>query len=270
MIMDPRHETNRRRWDELTPVHRRSAFYDVPGFLAGRNTLFEIERTGVGDVRGQSLLHLQCHFGLDSLSWARLGANVVGVDFSETAITEARALAEKSGLASCCRFVCADVLELDRHLHDSFDVVFTSYGVITWLSDLHRWAEVIARFLKPGGLFFMAEIHPFAFIFRENTATLEVAYDYFHDSRGIEIENTPDYADPAFVPAHSEYYWAWSLADVFHALRAAGLELQDFREYPFSCYRQFPQMEQRSDGRWFLPHGSVQIPLLYSVTARKP
>ena len=268
--MDIRHESNRRRWDELTPVHVRSDFYDVPGFLSGHNTLFEIERKGVGDVRGKSLLHLQCHFGMDSLSWARLGASVVGVDFSEAAITEARKLAEQTGLSERCRFMCCDVLELDEHLNERFDVVFTSYGVITWLSDLRRWAEMIARFLKPGGLFFMAEIHPFAFIFRENSATLEVAYDYFHDPRGIEIKDTPDYAEPAFTPIHPEYYWAWALADVFYVLCEAGLELHDFREYPFSCYRQFPLLERRPDGGWYFPEGSVQIPLLYSIAAVKP
>jgi len=203
--MDPRHESNRRRWDELTPVHLRSESYDIPGFLAGRNTLLKIEREGVGDVRRKTLLHLQCHFGLDSLSWARLGAQVMGVDFSEAAIVEARTLAQRAGLSDRSRFICADVLELDQHLSENFDVVFTSYGVITWLADLRRWAELIARFLKPGGLFFMAEIHPFAFIFRENTSTLEVAYDYFHDPKGLEIKDSPDYADPSFVPVQAEY-----------------------------------------------------------------
>jgi SAM-dependent methyltransferase len=267
--MEPRHESNRRRWDELTPVHVRSDFYDVAGFLAGGSTLGKIEREGVGDVQGKTLLHLQCHFGLDSLSWARLGAQVVGVDFSEVSIADARRLAERAGLASRCRFVCADVLELECHLEGTFDVVFTSYGVITWLCDLQRWAKVIAHFLKPGGLFFMAEIHPFAFVFRENVPTLEPAYDYFHQAAGTKFTGSPDYADPSFVPAASETYWAWSLADVFRVLREAELELRDFREYPFSCHRQFPHLVKQADGCWILPPGSVQIPLLFSVAAGK-
>jgi 2-polyprenyl-3-methyl-5-hydroxy-6-metoxy-1,4-benzoquinol methylase len=268
--MDSRHDLNRRRWNELTPVHTRSEFYDVAGFLAGRNTLLPVEREGVGDVQGKSLLHLQCHFGLDSLSWARLGAQVVGVDFSEASITEAKRLAERTNLADRCRFICADVLDLDQHLPETFDIVFTSYGVITWLSDLERWAQIIARFVKPGGFFFMVEIHPFSFVFRENAPTFEVAYDYFHDAAGLELSGSPDFADPSFVPETPEHFWAWSLADVLRVLREAGLGLRDFREYPFSCYRQFPQMEKRSEGLWHLPAGSVQIPLLFSVSAIKP
>jgi len=267
--VEPRHESNRRRWNELTPVHVGSDFYDVAGFLAGGGTLFEIEREGVGDVQGKTLLHLQCHFGLDSLSWARLGAQVVGVDFSEVSIAEARRLTERAGLAERCRFVCADVLELERHLEGTFDVVFTSYGVITWLCDLRRWAQVLAHFLKPGGLFFMAEIHPFAFVFRENVPALEVAYDYFHQPAGTEFKGSPDYADPSFVATTPENYWAWSLSDVFRVLREAGLELRDFREYPYSCYRQFPHMVRQVEGRWRLPPGGVQIPLLFSVAATK-
>ncbi|RPH96417.1 class I SAM-dependent methyltransferase [candidate division KSB1 bacterium] len=267
--MIEQHEINRRRWNEITPVHARSEFYDVPGFLAGRNTLFEIELDGVGDVNGKSLLHLQCHFGMDSLSWARLGAQVVGVDFSEASIEQARDLAQQARLADRCQFICCDVLELDQHLTEKFDVVFTSYGVITWLCDLEKWARIVAHFLKPGGLFFIAEIHPLALMFRENTDKFELAYDYFSNAAEVVIPPGPDYADPSFVPTHGENYWAWTIADIFHALKKAGLEIGEFNEYPYSCYPQFPNMTQQADGRWILPAGIPRLPLLFSLAAHQ-
>lgn len=266
--MDPRHEVNRKRWDEVTPVHVRSEFYDVPGFLAGRNTLFDIEREALGDVRGKSLLHLQCHFGLDSLNWARLGADVVGVDFSEAAIREARDLAEKAGLSKQCRFVCSDVLELEQHLDGAFDIVFTSYGVITWLADLKKWARTIARFLKPDGRFFMAEIHPFSYVFHDERPG-EIAYDYFSTEQGVVLPVSPDYADSSFVPTQPETYWPWTFADIFGSLREAGLTIEDFREFPFTCYQQFPYLIRQANGQYVQPEGKPRIPLLFSLSATK-
>ncbi len=261
------HEQNRLRWNELTPVHARSAFYDVPGFLSGKLAIDDIERDGAGDIRGKSLLHLQCHFGLSSLSFARLGAQVTGVDFSEASVAQANELAKQAGLESRSRFICCDVLELDRHLNERFDVVFTSYGVITWLSNLSKWGEIVARFLKPDGRFFMAEIHPLAMVFGDETETFEVTYDYFHDPAGIEIPPSADYADPTYTSSHAERYWAWSLMDIFGALRAAGLTITDFREFPFSCFRQFPAMRKGEDGLWHLPETTPQLPLTFAITA---
>lgn len=263
------HDINRRRWNELTPVHARSAFYDVEGFLRGELAIDSLEREGAGDVRGKSLLHLQCHFGLTTLSFARLGARATGVDFSEASMAKAEELAAQTGLSGQARFLCCDVLELDEHLDETFDVVFTSWGVITWLSDLKKWGRMVARFLKPDGHFFMAEVHPAAFIFREDTETFEIAYDYFHDPAGVLLPPSPDYADPAFTSSVGERYWAWSLADVFSALQEAGLRVSGFREHPFSCFPQFPQMEKREDGFWHLPASTPRIPLSFSLTARR-
>src|SRR5262249_16463954 len=138
------HDNNRELWDELADINVETAYYDVPGFLAGRSTLRSIERAEVGDVAGRSLLHLQCHCGLDTLSWARLGARVTGVDFSPRAIDIARRLAQQAQVEA--EFVCSSIEELTDRLTGSFDVVFTSYGVLCWLRDLARWARVIARF----------------------------------------------------------------------------------------------------------------------------
>lgn len=265
--MNDKHERNCLLWNEITPVHVKSAFYDVPGFLDGKNTLDSIVLAEVGDVRGKSLLHLQCHFGLDSLSFARNGAQVTGVDFSGASIVKARELANTTGLSDKSRFICCNVLELNRHLDERFDIVFTSYGVITWLSNLPMWGRIIAQFLKSDGLFFMAEIHPFCLMFRDDAEPFEVAHDYFHSPAGVEIPVTSDYADSSFVTTHAEHYWAWSLADVFSALSDAGLEVRDFKEYPFSIYKQFPSMEKQADGFWHLPKGVPRVPLLFSLKA---
>lgn len=161
--MDERLKTNLTKWNAVVPVHARSAMYDVAGFRAGRVKLHGLELGEIGEVRGKSMLHLQCHFGLDTMSWARLGAEVTGLDFSDEAIKFARSLSDE--LAIPARFVCADVYDTPSAVGATFDIVFTSYGVITWLPDMRRWADVIARSLKPGGFFYIADQHPFASIF---------------------------------------------------------------------------------------------------------
>ena len=146
--MDRRLETNRNNWNERTPVHAASDFYDMEAFKSGRITLKDIERREVGDVSGRTLLHLQCHFGQDTMSWSRLGAIATGVDFSEAAIELARSLNDELGLEA--RFICSNIYDLPDTLDEEFDIVFTSYGVLTWLPDLDKWAEVIYKRLKAG------------------------------------------------------------------------------------------------------------------------
>ena len=160
---DQRLLANRQNWNERTPVHAASDFYDVAGFKAGRITLTDIERGEVGDVSGKTLLHLQCHFGLDTMSWARLGATATGVDFSEAAIDLARSLNDELRLNT--RFIRSDVYGLPDVLDEEFDVVFTSYGVLVWLPDLDRWARTIRRMLRSGGTFYLVEFHPFPHLY---------------------------------------------------------------------------------------------------------
>ena len=267
------HEPNRRRWDEVTPVHVASRFYDVDGFLAGRCGVKPIEREALGDLRGKRLLHLQCHFGLDTLSLARQGAaEVVGVDFSEPALAEARRLAGRAGLADRARFMHGDVLELA--LGERFDVVFTSHGTVGWLSDLRRWGEAVARHLAPGGLFYMADAHPVALLFEaeEEGRRLRLAYDYFHSDAPLVFDSQPDYAEPGYVPRAPEHNWIWSLSDLFGALEGAGLVVFDFREYPFAAWKVFPDMAFREDTRYWHPPeaGARRLPLRYALKARWP
>ena len=157
--MDERLLMNRRNWNERTPVHAATEFDDVDGFKAGRMTLHDVERREVGDVDRKTLLHLQCHFGLDTMSWARLGATATGVDFSDAAIDLAKSLNDDLELHT--RFIQSDVYDLPDVLDEEFDVVFTSYGVLVGLPDLDRWASVIHRMLRPGGTFYVVDFHPF-------------------------------------------------------------------------------------------------------------
>ena len=172
--MDYYMRSNLEHWNKLTPIHERSKFYDVESFKSGKSTLKSIELEELGDVSGRSLLHLQCHFGLDTMSWARLGARVTGVDFSDRAISLAQELSKELGIEA--DFVCSDVYDLRSILDKQFDIVFTSYGILCWLPDLRRWAEVIAHFLRPGGTFYMVEGHPFVDVFDhlENATELKI------------------------------------------------------------------------------------------------
>ena len=262
-------EVNRRYWDSLVPVHAASRFYDVSGFLAGGTSLLDIERRAVGDVDGKTLLHLQSHFGLDTLSWARLGADVVGVDFSPVAVAEARRLAEEAGLWSQSNFEEGNVLALRSVVDGKFDVVFTSHGTITWLADLRPWAEGIARSLKPDGFFYIVDTHPAGLLFEaDGDGALMRQHHYFHREEPLLIPKQPDYADPSHSTLPS-FAWIWSLADVFGALEQAGLSIYEFREYPKNVYRQFPSMQQDLDGYWRLTEGELDLPLLFSLKAKR-
>ena len=182
-------------WNELTAIHERSKFYDVPSFLSGKQTLQHVELKELGNVSGKSLLHLQCHFGMDTLSWARLGAQVTGVDFSDRAIDLAQKLNVKLDLDA--RFIQSDVFDLPSRLKEQFDIVFTSYGVLCWLQNLDLWAQTIAHFLKPQGTFLLVEEHPLAYIIDEhcNVDNIRLGYSYF-DKSTLTMTSDGSYADP--------------------------------------------------------------------------
>lgn len=249
-------------------MHVRAPSYDVAGFLAGRDPLEPFEVDAVGDVRGRSLLHLQCHFGLDTLAWARRGARVTGVDFSRPALEAARGLAERAGLADRARFVEADVLELD--LGEAFDVAYASRGVLLWLSDLDAWGRVVARHLKPGGTFLLHESHPAALMFAAGPdGALRLASPYFHQDAPTVTQGT-DYADPAYAPQTETHEWSWALQDVLGALLRAGLVLEEFRELDRAFWRMWPHLTQRAPGEWVQPEGAPALPLAFWLRARKP
>jgi SAM-dependent methyltransferase len=258
-------------WNEWAEIHARSEFYDVEGMRAGKISLKSFEMEELGDVAGKSLLHLQCHFGLDTMSWARLGAKATGVDFSDRAIELAHGLNEELGLDA--EFVCADVYELPAVLKGHFDILYTSSGVLAWLPDLRAWAEVIAHFLKPGGVFYMAEFHPTAYMFddSEDATELRIAYPYFGSREPLMLEVKGSYADrEAQVEQKVTYEWAHGLGEIITALTTAGLRLEFLHEFPFSVYPMFPSlMELSEDGLWRLKDEELSVPLMFSVKARK-
>jgi SAM-dependent methyltransferase len=267
--MDEYLEVNRETWNMWTQLNVGSKFYDVEGFKAGRRTLDPIALAGPGDVTGKSLLHLQCHFGMDTISWARQGAIVTGIDFSEEAIKTARALADELGIPAT--FIQSNLYDLPQNLTGQFDVVYTSYGVLGWLPDLERWAQVIAHFLKPGGIFYIVEVHPIPLLFDEHRqdAELRLLYPYFQGAEPIRIEEDGCYAVPDSPIRSVTYVWIHPIADIIGSLLRAGLRIESFEEYPFVRWAVFPWMERRADGAWQLPPGKESIPLMFSLKATK-
>lgn len=265
--MDDYLKTNLSLWNEWARINRGSAFYDVEGFKAGRSSLKRVEVEEVGDVAGKSLLHLQCHFGLDTLSWARLGAEVVGVDFSPEAVALARSLAEETRTRA--RFVCSNVYDLPEALGEQFDIVFTSYGVLSWLSDLRRWGEVIAHFLNPGGMFYVIEFHPFMLMLDEEES-VRIKYPYFPASAPLEFQEQGSYAERDANFSHPSYQWLYTLSDVLNSLIRAGLRIDFMREFPFSGWKVFPFMEGDGCGEYRLKDRPDWVPMMFSIRATKP
>lgn len=241
-------EENQKLWDEWASFHPDSKFYDMESFLNGQTTLKEIEMGALGDVKGKRLLHLQCHFGQDTLSWSRLGAKTTGVDFSATAIETARQLNRQLGLDAL--FIQSDIQSLKGKLEGQYDIVFTSYGVLTWLPGLQPWAEVIRHYLKPGGVFLLVEFHPAFMMFDLESG--HPAYSYFYEEAPLETEiNGHSYAGKYEAGAsHKEYTWQHNLSDITMALLDAGLALKEFREYDFSPYNCWPEMEEIAPDRF--------------------
>ncbi|HYM15157.1 MAG TPA: class I SAM-dependent methyltransferase [Dehalococcoidia bacterium] len=264
-------DTNRAHWDEVTPIHVASAFYDVSAFKGGRTSLDAVERAEVGDVRGKTLLHLQCHFGMDTLSWAREGAVVTGVDYSEPAIAQARALGEELGIDA--RFVVSNVYDLPGAIDGQFDVVFTSYGALCWLPDIAAWARVAAGFVKPGGFFYIAEFHPVSMVFDDapEIDDLRVRYPYFPAEAPLRFDDWGDYTDRSVgLNNRTTYEFLHPVGDVVSALCDAGLRIDFLHEFPFSTFQFLPITERRPDGSVRLTKHDGCVPLLYSIKATKP
>jgi SAM-dependent methyltransferase len=270
----PEHrEANRHVWNQWADLHTSSpsSTYNLEAFRSGASTLKPIERELLGDVRGKSLLHLQCHFGMDTLSWARAGAIVTGVDFSERAIAHARSLADELHIPA--RFIQSDIFALEGKLDEHFDVVFTSYGVLCWLKDIGEWGRIVARHLKPGGAFCIVEFHPILNVF-ENTpdeSGVTIEYSYFYNDEPFEwpVEGG-SYAAPSTTASGVTYEWSHTMADIVMALLNAGLTLDDVQEYPFCIYKHYLCMERCDDGYWRMKGKPDTLPLMLSILARKP
>ena len=258
-------EVNRNLWNQKTPVHLKSDFYDNESFKAGKTSLNPAELEALGDVKGKSLLHLQCHFGQDTLSWARMGATATGIDLSDAAIQAARDLSEEIGVPA--RFIEANVYDTTQHLGDEqFDIVFTSYGCICWLPDLDAWAEIINRHLKPGGTFCIVDFHPAYMMY--DFDTLKLMYSYFNV--GVIIEDADGtYADRDADLTDQSYSWNHPFGETLTALMKQGLQLTDFTEYPYSYYNCFSGLEKQDNGYYMLKGKEGIMPLMYRLVMVK-
>lgn len=257
-------DLNRKSWNKRTEVHVDSEFYDVPSFLTGKSSLNSIELDLLGDVSAKTILHLQCHFGQDSLSLSRMGARVTGVDLSNKAIDYAHELNEKLGLDA--EFICCDLYDLPNHLNKKFDIVFTSYGTIGWLPDLNRWANLIQHFLEPNGKFVFVEFHPFVWMFDDDFT--HIKYSYFKDEPIHEISDST-YSDGKLESQLEEISWNHSLSEVFQALLQNGMKINSFEEFDYSPYDCFNKTKEFEKGKFIIDSLGNKIPMVYSLTATK-
>jgi len=261
------YETNEELWNKRTAIHQKSDFYDLPAFKAGKSSLMSTELEELGDVNGKSILHLQCHFGMDSLSLAKKGAKVTGVDFSSEAIKLAKSLNQELKLDA--RFIQSNVYDLPKVLDEQFDIIFTSYGVLCWLGDLPAWAAIIARYLKSGGTFYMVEFHPILMLFEFDSGKLGIEYTYFFEEKPFEEMAEGTYANEDAEIHHKEYFWNHGLGEIITVLAAEGLQIEFVHEFPFSHYNCFPNMSQKSEDEWFMTNFENLVPLMFSIKVKK-
>jgi len=255
---------NKQTWNDKTDVHIASDFYGMEGFLNGKSTLQDIELNLLGDISNKKILHLQCHFGQDTMTFSRMGAKATGVDLSDKAIDRAREFTAKLNLDTT--FVCCDVYDTPNHLEEKFDIVFTSYGTIGWLPDLDKWANVISHFLKPGGQFIMADFHPVLWTYDDDFK--EMAYSYFNVEPIVE-EISGTYADRSAGIATKSVGWNHPTSEVLNALIQSGLEINSFDEYDYSPYNCFNETEEFEKGKFRIKHLKNKIPMVFSLVATK-
>ena len=258
-------KVNKKWWNDVTRIHAKSKLYDLENFKKGKSHLEPLELGEVGDVKGKTLLHLMCHFGMGTLSWAREGAIATGVDFSDDSITLAKKLSKE--IAVPATFICSDIYELPNVLNKKFDIISMSYGVLLWLQNIKKWAKIISHFLKKGGMFYIAEIHPFTNILSHD---FQIYYKYFDKGPYID-DSSGTYTnwDEDDIKG-TTYEWSYTISDVINALINEGLKIEYVHEFPFTMYDQFPGfMEKNKKGQYVLKNKKIQIPLLFSLKATK-
>jgi SAM-dependent methyltransferase len=264
-------QLNRAMWDERTPLHLKSPIYDIDGFKAGRLSLRRHEIADLGDVDGKDLVHLQCHIGLDTLSWARLGARVTGLDFSPAAVQAATALAHEIGIAA--NFVCSDVYEAPAALsNNTYDIVYTGVGALCWLPDMDRWADIVRTLLRPRGRLYLYEFHPVEWIFEAGSrGELEMRCDYFTPKEGYREAGGVSYAD-ACTPTYANLTVQWNhpLGEVVTAVARAGLIVDSLQELDREVLRRWELMEPAADGMFRMPPLTPSLPLMYVLQAHRP
>lgn len=255
---------NRQSWNNRTDAHLKSEFYDLDSFLKGETSLNDIELALLGDVKEKTILHLQCHFGQDTISLSRLGASVTGVDLADKAILNARRIAADTN--SNTQFICCDIYDLPNHLQLRFDIVYTSYGTIGWLPDLDKWAQIIDKYLKPGGKFVFVEFHPVVWMFDDSFE--KVGYSYFNSGAILETE-IGTYADRSADITQEYVMWNHGLSEVMSSLINNGFEINTFEEFDYSPYNCFNNTIELAPKKYRIAHLGNKIPMVYALVATK-
>ena len=273
MPIDEHAAANRANWDDRVAIHWGPDGYAAEAFAADPEAISDVvalDRAALGDVTGKRLLHLQCHFGKDTLSWARLGASVTGVDFSEPAIEAARRLAGLAGIEA--HFVVSDLYDAPGVLDGELDVVYTGVGAINWLPDVAAWARVVAHFMAPGGVFYMREGHPVLWSLEwRDDGMLVIRHPYFETAEPVAWDDDTTYAGTGTVAHTRTYEWNHGIGEVFGALTAAGLRVTDLHEHRECEWQGVPAMERGDDPWWRLPEDRRDlVPLMWSIRAEKP
>lgn len=257
-------DMNKVSWNKRTDVHVDSEFYGNKSFINGRSSLNDIELPLLGDLKGKRVLHLQCHFGQDTISMARMGAKATGVDLSDKSVVKAKELTQLTD--TDCEFVCCNVYDLPEHLDGQFDIVFTSYGTITWLPDLNQWAGVISHFLKPGGQFIFVEFHPYMWMYDDDMT--ELKYRYFNSGRIVEDE-VGTYADKGSSITQDYVTWNHSMGEVVNSLLGKNIAIDSLNEYDYSPYDIFGGGVEFEPGKFRVAAFDDKLPMVYSIVATK-
>jgi SAM-dependent methyltransferase len=257
-------EINKQSWNGRVDAHIKSEFYGVEEFIKGKTSLQEIELNLLGDIKNKSILHLQCHFGQDTISLSRMGAKATGIDLSDKAIESAKDL--NATTKTDASFICCNVYDLPQHLNEEFDIVYTSYGTIGWLPDMDKWANVVSTFLKPGGKFIFVEFHPVVWMFDDYFK--EVGYNYFNTGAIVETENGT-YADRNAALKSEYVMWNHGMAEVINSLIKHNLEINLLEEFDYSPYNCFKETTEFAPRKFHIKHLDNKIPMVYSIVATK-
>jgi SAM-dependent methyltransferase len=268
--MEPRLDANRENWNDRVAIHAQSRFYDVEGWLRDAPEPPAREGEAIGDVTGKTLLQLQCHFGMDTLRWARVGATITGLDFSPAAIAEATSLASRAGLSDRASFVCANVYDAPRALSgQQFDVVYVSLGSLEWLPGVATWGAVVADLLLPGGRFYLHDVHPISSCFDDDGE--RVIYGYFEEPDHPFVDDySYSYTDGGEVASTRTYEWNHAVSEVLTALTSRGLVVDTFVEHDWTLFKQFPWLTENAEGQYVSLEGRPRIPLSYTIVAHAP
>jgi 2-polyprenyl-3-methyl-5-hydroxy-6-metoxy-1,4-benzoquinol methylase len=269
--VDHYRQANLQNWESRVPVHLAADSADVLALLQDPTALSTVvahDAAVLGDLTGQRVVHLQCHVGTDTLSLARLGAQITGLDFAPSAIEAARELCEHAGVAA--RFVVSDVYDAGVALDgERFDLVYTGIGSLCWLPDIVCWARVVSALLEPGGRLFVRELHPVLYTLDDerDDELLVVRYPYFNTAEPQFVNSPTSNYRPAELAAPQRYVWNHGLGEVVTALIDAGLRITALVEHDEAEWHALPWMVPTADGRYGLPPGRERVPLMYTITA---